>query len=76
MAEARQTSSVAPAFLADEGSQSESSQQALVAHKLDYMADMVLELKQLADRSGLRTLAGVLALAHIEASQQVAALRK
>ena len=74
MAEARE--GVAPAFIADEGSQSENSQQALAADKLDYLADMVLELKQLADRSGLRTLAGILALAHIEASQQVAALRK
>lgn len=77
MAETRDISSVASAFSADEGSKIEKdSQPALAAHKLDYMADLVLELKQLADLAGLKTLAGILALAHAEALQQVAALKK
>ena len=38
--------------------------------RLDYMADMVLELKQMAERSGFVTLAAIFAVAHVEAVQQ------
>ena len=34
------------------------------------MADMVLELKQMAERSGFVTLAAIFAVAHVEAVQQ------
>lgn len=34
---------------------------------LGYMSDMLLELKDISDQLGLRTLSGLLALSHIEA---------
>ncbi|MGD9784857.1 MAG: hypothetical protein AB7U49_09255 [Hyphomicrobiaceae bacterium] len=34
---------------------------------LAYMADMILELRQMADGAGLSTLSGILDLAHSEA---------
>lgn len=37
------------------------------ADQLAYMADMISELQRMADQSGLVTLAGILALAHVEA---------
>ena len=41
-----------------------------IAHAdlLAYMADMLTELKALADQGGQRTLSGLLALAHVEAT--------
>ena len=38
---------------------------------LAYMADIILELRQMADRGGHQTLSGLLALAHAEAEQRV-----
>ena len=38
------------------------------ADRLRYVADMILELKQITERDGYRTLSGILALAHAEAS--------
>lgn len=40
------------------------------ADRLSYMADMILELQQMAQRSGSATLAGILALAHVEAERE------
>lgn len=40
------------------------------ANQLEYMADLILELKGLAERAGLETLTGILALAHAEARRQ------
>ncbi len=37
--------------------------------RAEYVADMVLELQQMADRSGYATLATILKLAHAEARQ-------
>ncbi|MCB1519544.1 MAG: hypothetical protein KDJ37_03095 [Hyphomicrobiaceae bacterium] len=42
------------------------------ADQLAYMADMILELQQMAARGGLGTLAGILGLAHTEARLQSA----
>ena len=39
--------------------------------RLDYMADLILELKCMAEQSGLRSLAGALGLAHAEARHQL-----
>ena len=41
-----------------------------VANQLEYMADLILELKGLAERARLETLSGILALAHAEARRQ------
>lgn len=38
------------------------------ADRLRYVADLILELKQIAERDGHGTLSGILALAHAEAS--------
>ena len=38
--------------------------------RLDYLADMVLELKHMAEQSGYVTLAAIFAVAHVEAVQQ------
>lgn len=38
--------------------------------QIQYMADLILELKQLADYRKLTTLSGILSLAHVEAKQQ------
>lgn len=38
--------------------------------RLDYLADMILEMQQFAQQSGCPTLAGILGLAHAEARQQ------
>lgn len=40
--------------------------------QIEYMADMILEMQELAGQSGLTTLAGILALAHSEARLQIA----
>jgi hypothetical protein len=39
--------------------------------QLDYMADLVAELREMSQRSGLTTLAAILALAQTEAAQQI-----
>ena len=43
--------------------------------QLDYMADLVAELREMSQRSGLTTLAAILALAQIEAGQQISKRR-
>lgn len=40
--------------------------------QLDYMADLVSELREMSSRAGLTTLAAILALAQTEAAQQIA----
>jgi hypothetical protein len=40
------------------------------ANQLEYMADLILELKGMAERARLETLSGILALAHAEARRQ------
>lgn len=40
------------------------------AERLKYLADMVSELQDIASREGCVTLAGLLALAHVEAQQR------
>ena len=39
--------------------------------QLEYMADLVSELREMSQRSGLMTLAAILALAQTEAAQQI-----
>ena len=46
------------------------------ADQAEYLADMVAELRGLAENAGLTTLASILALAQVEAAQQSAARRK
>lgn len=41
-----------------------------MAGQLEYVADMILELREIAERADLRTLAGILDLAHSEARLQ------
>ena len=43
--------------------------------QLDYLVDLVSELREMSDRSGLSTLAAILALAQTEANAQIAAAR-
>ncbi len=43
---------------------------------LEYMADLISELREMSHRSGLETLAAILALAETEAGQQIAARRR
>ncbi|MFN3869602.1 MAG: hypothetical protein ACK4MF_11120 [Hyphomicrobiaceae bacterium] len=43
----------------------------LVAEQIEYMADMILEMQELAAHAGLSTLAGILKLAHSEALLQI-----
>lgn len=38
-----------------------------LAVQLDYLADMILEMREIAERAELTTLAGILDLAHSEA---------
>lgn len=45
---------------------------ALGGDQLDYMADMIGELHKLARDGGLETLAGLLALAQVEARRSIA----
>lgn len=44
--------------------------------QLDYMADLISEFREMSQRSGMSTLAGILALAQSEAAQQIANRRK
>ncbi len=46
-----------------------------LADQLDYVADMVHELRDMSLRAELRTLAGILDLAYAEARQQAARMR-
>lgn len=48
----------------------------LSVDQVEYLADMIAELRGLADDAGLSTLAAILALAQVEAAQQCAARRK
>ena len=48
----------------------------LSVDQLDYMADMIAEMREMSQRAGLSTLAGVLQLAETEAAQQIANLRR
>lgn len=41
-----------------------------VRDQLEYLADMILEMRQIAARAGLGTLSGILDLAHSEARLQ------
>jgi hypothetical protein len=43
------------------------------AERLIYMADMLSELKDIASRDGCETLAGLLAISHVEALRQAQA---
>ncbi len=43
------------------------------AERLNYLADMLSELQAIAAREGCVTLAGLIALSHVEAQQQVQA---
>jgi hypothetical protein len=43
------------------------------SERLNYLADMILELKHMAEKSGCLTLAGILSLAHAEACHQAEA---
>lgn len=45
------------------------------AERLKYLADMVSELQEIASREGCVTLAGLLALAHVEAQQRATDLK-
>ncbi|MEQ1695602.1 MAG: hypothetical protein ABL901_07150 [Hyphomicrobiaceae bacterium] len=44
---------------------------ALSLDQLDYMADLVSELREMSHRAGLTTLAAILALAQTEAAHQI-----
>jgi hypothetical protein len=43
---------------------------------LNYLSDLIDELREMADKAQLETLAGILGLAFIEANKQIAARRK
>ncbi len=47
----------------------------LTLDQLDYLADLVAELRAMSGQAGLTTLAGILALAQVEASAQIAQAR-
>ena len=49
--------------------------QPLTLDQLDYLADLVAELREMSGRAGLTTLAAILALAQTEASAQIAQAR-
>jgi sensor histidine kinase regulating citrate/malate metabolism len=53
-----------------------SSPRSQTADQLDYMADMISELRTMAQDGHLITLAGILSLAHAEAMQQMIARQK
>lgn len=46
-------------------------QDSLAVDRIHYLADMIAELRELAAREGLPTLAGLLALAYVDAKQQI-----
>jgi len=48
----------------------------LKADQLAYMADLVLELKHMAERAGLDTLSSILALAQLECTEQAKRCRR
>ena len=50
-------------------------QDPLTLDQLDYLADLVSELRDLSNRAGFTTLAGILALAQTEANTQMAQIR-
>ena len=47
-----------------------SSSSGAVRDQIEYLADMILELRQISTRAGLSTLSGILDLAHAEAQLQ------
>jgi hypothetical protein len=50
-------------------------QKPLTLDQLDYLADLVAELREMSGRAGLTTLSGILALAQTEANAQIAQVR-
>lgn len=54
----------------DEASGAEVRSQGTVRDQIEYMADIILELRQMAARADLGTLSGILDLALAEARQQ------
>jgi hypothetical protein len=52
------------------------AQRDLSVEQLDYMADLVAELRDMAQGSGLTTLASILSLAQVEAALQSAKKRQ
>jgi hypothetical protein len=50
-------------------------QQPLTLDQLDYLVDLVAELREMSGRAGLTTLSGILALAQTEANAQIAQVR-
>lgn len=54
----------------DEAAGAEISAQGTVRDQIEYMADIILELRQMAARADLGTLSGILDLALAEARQQ------
>ncbi len=63
------------AGLADEVGEAAATGGPALTEQLDYLADMVHELRDIALRADLRTLAGILDLAYAEARQQAARAR-
>ncbi|MBL8564444.1 MAG: hypothetical protein JNM89_01865 [Hyphomicrobiaceae bacterium] len=61
--------------LASEEGKAQHTYRAALAEQLDYVADMVHELRDMSLRAELRTLAGILDLAYAEARQQAARMR-
>jgi DNA-binding ferritin-like protein len=50
--------------------------QDLTLDQLDYICDHIAELREMAGRSGLASLAAILALAQVEAAREGAARRR
>ena len=57
--------------IAEQAEQMDGASVDLSLDQLDYMADLVSELREMSQRSGLTTLAAILALAQTEAAQQI-----
>ena len=75
MAETIQRLSQEQNEISDQADDTNDGQGTLSIDQLDYMADLVAELREMSQRSGLTTLAAILALAQIEAGQQIAKRR-
>ena len=61
--------------VSEAGTEGHGAKAVLAADRLDYLADMISELRALAARAGHTTLAGLLALAYVEAKQQCGKLK-
>lgn len=53
-----------------EAAQSVSKRNPVGRDQMEYLADMLRELQQMADAAGARTLASLIALAQVEASRE------